>query len=137
MMTITLTTTAVAVCAVVVALVWLARKHQKLKRDYADIAEIVHGHNNDIRELYAAALTVDERINALIEQLSSSKEQISTLTTKVSEFNQQGENTNHPYSLAIQKVRSGASVSELMQNSGLSQDEAALLIRLHGTKSRL
>jgi hypothetical protein len=27
-------------------------------------------------------------------------------------------------------------VSELMQNSGLSQDEAALLIRLHGSKAQ-
>jgi uncharacterized protein YoxC len=139
MMTIAITTTAIAVCAVAVGLVWLSRKYSKLKRDYADIAEIVHGHNNDIRELYAAALTVDERINGLVEQLSSSREQISALATKISEFNQhsESENANHPYSLAIQKVRSGASVSELMQNSGLSQDEAALLIRLHGAKSHL
>jgi Protein of unknown function (DUF2802) len=45
--------------------------------------------------------------------------------------------STHPYSLAIQKARSGANVSELMQNSGLSQDEAALLIRLHGSKAPL
>ena len=50
---------------------------------------------------------------------------------------QHNEPSTHPYSLVIQKVRSGASVSELMQNSGLSQDEAALLIRLHGSKAPL
>jgi hypothetical protein len=34
----------------------------------------------------------------------------------------------------IQKVRSGASINDLMQSSGLTHDEAALLIRLHGSK---
>jgi hypothetical protein len=37
--------------------------------------------------------------------------------------------------MAIEKVRAGASINDLMQTSGLSHDEAALLIRLHGAKS--
>jgi len=129
LMTIIIAVIAGVVSLVVLALVWLVRKYLKLKRDYQDLAEIVHGYNNDIRELYAAALTVDERITATDGQISS-------LSAKVSDF-QQHEPSNHPYSEAIQKARSGASVSELMQNSGLSQDEAALLIRLHGSKTRL
>jgi hypothetical protein len=116
------------VSIIVIVLVLLVRKYLKLKRDYQDLTEIVHGYNNDIRELYAATLTVDERVAATDEQINS-------LSAKVSDF-QQHEPSSHPYSEAIQKARSGASVSELMQNSGLSQDEAALLIRLHGSKTR-
>jgi uncharacterized protein YoxC len=117
-----------ALAIVVIALVWLIRKHLRLKRDYQALSEIVHGLNNDVRDLYTATLTVDERISA-------TDEQINNLSEKVSDF-QQIEPSNHAYSLAIQKVRSGASVSELMQTAGLSQDEAALLIRLHGSKTR-
>ncbi|NOU22626.1 MAG: DUF2802 domain-containing protein [Methyloglobulus sp.] len=117
------------VCIIVMTLVWLVRKHIKINRTYSDIADIVHGNNNDIRELCAAKLTIDDRITAIERQLSALSENISD--------NQNNESSKHPYSLAIQKVRSGASVSELMQNSGLTQDEATLLIRLHGSDTRL
>jgi ABC-type transport system involved in cytochrome bd biosynthesis fused ATPase/permease subunit len=127
-MTIIVAIIAVVVCIMVVAFVCLVRKHQKLKRDHEDLTEIVHGHNNDLRELFAASLTMDDRMAAIDGQLR-------VLSAKMNDF-QQSEASNHPYSSAIQKVRSGASVSELMQNSGLSQDEAALLIRLHGAKPR-
>lgn len=129
LMTIIIAVITGVVSIIAVALVWLTRKHQKLKRDHADLTEIVHGHNNDNRELFATALTIDERMSAIDGQLR-------VLSAKISDY-QQNEHTNHPYGSAIQKVRSGASVNELMQNSGLSQDEAALLIRLHGSKARL
>jgi uncharacterized membrane protein YqgA involved in biofilm formation len=128
-----LTTIIIAIIAVVVgiiagALICLARKYQKLKRDYESLMEIIHGQNNDLRELYASALLVDDRISAIDERLKLLSELVSD--------SQHDDLSNHPYSLAIQKVKGGASVSELMQNSGLSQDEAALLIRLHGVKPR-
>jgi hypothetical protein len=119
---------AVVTGVVIIALVWLARTHLKLKHDYQVLADVVHGNNNDIADLYAAALTADGRI-------AVTDEQISVLCAKISDY-QHNEPSTHPYNLVIQKVRSGASVSELMQNSGLSQDEAALLIRLHGSKSQ-
>jgi hypothetical protein len=117
------------VIAVIIVLVLLIRTHLKLKHDYRILADVVHGHNNDITNLYAAALTVDG-------YMASRDEQISVLCAKISDC-QHNEPSTHPYSSVIQKVRSGASVSELMQNSGLSQDEAALLIRLHGSKTQL
>jgi uncharacterized membrane protein YccC len=121
LMAIIIAVVAGVVIIVVIALVWLVRTHLKLKHDYQVLADVVHGNNNDIADLLAAVLTADGRIAA------------SALCAKISDY-QHNEPSTHPYSLAIQKVRSGASVSELMQNSGLSQDEAALLIRLHGSK---
>jgi hypothetical protein len=116
------------VTGVVIVLVWLVRTHLKLKHDYQILADAVHGHNNDIADLFAATLTVDGH-------MAATDEQISVLCANISDY-QHNEPSTHPYSLVIQKVRSGASVSELMQNSGLSQDEAALLIRLHGSKAQ-
>ena len=127
LMTIIIAVVIGVVSTVVMVLVWLIRKYLNLKRDYQVLTEIVHGNNNDIRELYTTALTADERTAAIDEKLSVLSEKISAYP--------QNEPSNHPYSLAIQKVRSGASVSELMQTSGLSQDEATLLIRLHGSKA--
>jgi chromosome segregation ATPase len=126
--TIIIAITVAVVGIAAVALILLNRKHHKLKRDHEDLTEIMHGHNNDIRELFATTMAIDDRLNAIDGQLR-------VLSAKVSDV-QQSETSNHPYGSAIQKVRSGASVSELMQTSGLSQDEAALLIRLHGTKPR-
>jgi len=116
------------VIIMVIVLFWLVRAHLKLKHDYQTLADVVRGHNNDITDLCAAALTADG-------YMAATDEQISGLYAKFSDY-QHNEPSTHPYSQVIQKVHSGASVNELMQNSGLSQDEAALLIRLHGSKEQ-
>ena len=118
---------AIIIGVVIIVPIWLIRTHLKLKRDYQTLATIVYGHDNDIADLCAAALVVDGYRAATDEQLSA-------LNQKISDYQQKNESASHPYSQDIQKVRGGASVSELMQKSGLSQDEAALLIRLHGSK---
>jgi hypothetical protein len=119
---------AVVAGVVVIVLAWLIRTHLKLKYEYQALAEFVHGHNNDIANLCAAAQTTDRYLAAMDEQISD-------LSAKISNY-QHNDSSTLPYNLIIQKVRSGANVSELMQNSGLSQDEAALLIRLHGSKTQ-
>jgi septal ring factor EnvC (AmiA/AmiB activator) len=118
----------------VLAFVWLVRKHVKLKNEYEDLAEFVHTLNNEFRDVLTAMLTVEERMIATDLQLTALGDQIQTLAESLKDL-QQHETAGHPYSQAIQKVRRGASISELMQSSGLSQDEAALLIRLHGSKT--
>jgi len=111
-----------------IVLFWLVHAHLKLKHDYQTLTDAVRSQNNDISDLCAAALTADGH-------MAATDEQISVLYAKLSDY-QPNEPSNHPYSQVIQKVHSGASVNELMQNSGLSQDEAALLIRLHGSKAQ-
>jgi hypothetical protein len=116
------------IIVMVIVLFWLVRTHLKLKHDYQALADVVHGHNNDISDLCTSVLTADG-------YMAATDEQISVLYAKISDY-QHNEPSPHPYSQVIQKVHSGASVNELMQNSGLSQDEAALLIRLHGSKEQ-
>lgn len=109
-----------------IGLLWLVRKHLKLKRDYQAVRSQVQGITNDIAGLCLAGVTVDKRIAATDELLNA-------ILAKIDDF-QKNQPDPHAYSTDIQKVRSGASINELMQSSGLSHDEAALLIRLHGPK---
>jgi len=123
----------VIIVAMLVALVWLVRTQLKLRRDYQVLNDLVHGNSNDIAGLCSAALTMDSRIAAVDSRIGVTDGYIDDLAAKLAEVEQQEQSqSSHPYSGDIRKVRSGASVDELMRNSGLSHDEAALLIRLHG-----
>jgi len=125
---------AIAIVIMLVVLFWLVRTQRKLKHDYQVLHDIVHANTNDIVGLCTAALTVDGRIATVDNRIAVTDEQINDLATKLSEVEQNGP-LDHPYSVDIRKVKSGAGINELMQSSGLSHDEAALLIRLHGSKN--
>jgi hypothetical protein len=116
-------------------LIWLMIGYRKLKRNYSLLVEAVNRNSNDISGLCTAAITVDEHIGLTAEQLTELWEKIADL--KSTPTPTMPTEAPHAYSGDIQKVRSGASIHELMQSSGLSHDEAALLIRLHGSKSQL
>ena len=125
----------VIIVVMLVVLFWLVRAQLKLKHDYQALNDIVQSNSNDIAGLCSAALTVDSRIATVDNRIAVTDGQIDDLAAKIAEV-EQNDQSSHPYSGDIRKVRSGASVNELMQNSGLSHDEAALLIRLHGSKTQ-
>lgn len=114
-----------ALVTIVVALVWLAHAHLKLRGELRALTDIVQKNDKDIAGLYSSTLAADSR-------LSIADEQMRALLAKVSSF-QQNEQSVHPYDFIIQKIRNGASVDELMRDSSLCRDEAVLLIRLHGS----
>jgi len=124
LMTLIIAVVAGVVTVVVIALAWLIRAHLKLKRDYQALMDVVHGHNNDIADLCAAALSADGRIAA-------TDEQISALSEKISAYKHHepppppSPAAAIPFSLDIQKMHGGMNVNDLIQNSSLSQDEAA------------
>ncbi len=126
----------VTIVVMLMAFFWLVRTQLKLKHDYQLLNDIVHGNSNDIAGLCSAALTVDSRIAIVDNRIAVTDGQIDDLAAKIADSEQnQNDHSDHPYSIDIRKVKSGASVNELMQSSGLSHDEAALLIRLHGSKT--
>ncbi|MDP3330587.1 MAG: DUF2802 domain-containing protein [Methylococcaceae bacterium] len=124
---------AATVVIMLAVLVWVLRVNARLKRDLLRLEGIVKVNCNDIAGLCNAAVTVDNRIN-------KTESQFNELWGQLDQYQQQAERnieeSAHPYSGDIRKVRSGASVDELMQSSGLTHDEAALLIRLHGSSQR-
>jgi hypothetical protein len=116
------------------AVLWLSRLVWQLKRESANLTAIVDGNKNDIFGLCSAALTVNENTAKTHEQLHELKQQLTHVVEKISEL-EQSDFVNSPYNVDIRKIRDGASVEELMRQSDLSYDEAALLIRLHGGKA--
>lgn len=124
----------VAFIALLLVIFWLYRLVLEHKRIVANLTTIVESNKNDIYGLCSAALTVNENNASVHEQLHELKQQFAHLTDKIGEL-EQGDFMNNPYNVDIRKVRSGASVEELMKQSDLSYDEAALLIRLHGGKA--
>ena len=123
----------IAFIVVVLVILWLSRLVLKHKRTVENLTTLVESNKNDIYGLCSAALTVNENNASVHEQLHDLKQQLTHLTDKISKL-EQGDFWNNPYNVDIRKVRSGASVEELMKQSDLSYDEAALLIRLHGDK---
>ncbi len=125
----------VAFIAMLIALIWLSRSVWQLKRDSANLITLVDGNKNDVFGLCSAALTVNENTAIAHEQLHDLKQQLAGVLDKISELQQvQLVNVDSPYNVDIRKIRDGASIDELMHQSDLSYDEAALLIRLHGGK---
>ncbi|TAK61596.1 DUF2802 domain-containing protein [Methylobacter sp.] len=127
---------AVTIVVMLLLLLWLVRVQLKIKHDYQVLNDIVHSNSNDIAGLCSAALMIDNRIATVDDRIAATDGQIDNLAAKITEAAQNDQSSSHPYSGDIRKVRSGASINELMQNSGLSHDEAALLIRLHGSKTQ-
>lgn len=126
---------AIAFIATLFAVIWLSYLVRQLKRECANLTAIVNGNKNDIYGLCSAALTVNENTATTHEQLHDLKQQLAHVVEKTNELQhelQQNDFGSSPYNVDIRKIRDGASVEELMRQSDLSYDEAALLIRLHG-----
>jgi hypothetical protein len=114
-----------AVVTIVVALIWLVRAHLKLKDDYKALLGTVQGRAKDIAGLYSSVMMAENR-------LADADEQLRALSSLISAVQPAVEQPGDPYSAIIYKVRSGASVDDLMRECNLCRDEAVLLIRLHG-----
>ncbi len=120
-----LVTFIVITIVIVGVLVWLLQELGKLKRDYRVLSNDVARNNKDIAGLCSAAVSVDRRI-------THNNEQLKEVAEKVTDFEQYEQQASQPYYGAIQRVRDGATVEELVQQCGLSREEAVLLMRLHG-----
>lgn len=118
-------------------LLWLLRAYRRLKRQHRLSQETLRTLMNDLAGLCSAGVTVDQRMAGVDQRLNGFEEQLKKLGDGLENVRQlpyppSEPAEHHPYGSDIQKVKSGATISELMQNSGLTHDEAALLIRLHG-----
>jgi len=107
-------------------LLWLALEQRKLKAINQILAEQIDSMSTDIAGLCSAAITVDSRIAISAEKMADLLDKLGDYEHKESEAS--------PYHSVIQRVRSGASAQELIKECGLSREEAALLIKVHGSR---
>mgnify|MGYP000291142491 CR=1 FL=1 len=106
-------------------IIWLILEQNKLKVSQDNLLTQVDSMSNDIAVVCSTAVNVDMR-------LSQQSTQVDNVVKDVNQHKKIETEEKQPYSLAIQKVQSGASSQELIKECGLSREEAALLIKLHG-----
>lgn len=118
----------IVLVVVVLVLVWVVIEQRKLKEIFTRLSNNVERNNNDIAGLCSAAVSVDNRISENNEQLKDILVEAETV-----DFEQYNQQNGEPYFNAIRGAKDGANVEELVQQYGLSRDEAKLLVRLHGS----
>lgn len=120
---------AVLFLLIAIVLVRLWRGQIKLKQDVLALTAQLERSSDDVAGLCSAAVAVDKRLATNESRLSDMLETISA-----PHMSSQPSYDEEPqgYELAIEKIRRGANVEELVKSCGLTRDEAVLLVRLHG-----
>jgi len=88
-------------------------------------AEKIAGLQNQLSVLCVGAVGTDERILRFEQTLNKVKEHQNTLDL--------GGTSQHSYDHAIRLARKGVGINQLIDNCNLSDEEAHLINRLHGT----
>lgn len=125
---------AATVVVIAVVLLWLLRELKLLRREYRLLAEQLQSSKEDVAGLCAAAVVVDQHLSAHDAQLEGLITSVPAQQPAEPVVAQVAKSVEEPqeYDRAIQKIRRGAGVDELVKECGLTRDEAVLLIRLHG-----
>ena len=120
-----------------VALLRLWREQKKLKQALGDLHADIHRSSGDVAGLCSAALAVDKRLAANESRLSTVLDDLNTRQQaapppQTQVIAEDDDEQPQGYQKAIEKIRRGAGLEELVKSCGLTRDEAVLLIRLHG-----
>jgi len=107
-----------------IALLFLSLSHRKLKHQHAFMLEQFASLNRDLSGLCSAAVRVDTR-------LAESNMQVNSLVERIENYGSD-DIVSSAYQSVIEKVQEGISEQDIIKECGLSREEAALLIKLHG-----
>ncbi|TAN46393.1 MAG: DUF2802 domain-containing protein [Methylococcaceae bacterium] len=110
--------------AMALALAVCYRQVQHLRQEMAGMARRLSNQADDIAGLCSAALSVDQRLVQSEKRLGDLFDWMESQKTQ--------EKLNQPYHSAIDLIRRGGDVAQLVSQCGISREEAALLLRLHG-----
>lgn len=133
-------TLAVLCSLLAVALYKLWRGQRKLEQNLQNLTAQNQRSSDDVAGLCSAALAVDKRLAA---NESMMQEIILTVRNAVQPVYHEAEQEplaeepleqSQDYGMAIDKIRQGADVDDLVRICGLTRDEAMLLVRLHGRR---
>jgi len=114
------------------ALIYLWRQQNRLKHDVHALTKKLQSSIEDVAGLCSAAVSVDRRLMANESRLNGVLENLSAPQTEIVEDDVIEDDQPQGYELAIEKIRGGANVDDLVKTCGLTRDEAVLLVRLHG-----
>ncbi|MDD2762308.1 MAG: DUF2802 domain-containing protein [Methylomonas sp.] len=116
------------------ARLWRAQK--KLEQDLKVLSAQLESGNGDVTGLCSAAVAVDNRLAVYESRLNDLIDNIAD--TQAHSFGAEEAHeepvATQGYQHAIEKIRRGADIEELVRSCSLTRDEAMLLMRLHGKR---
>lgn len=116
-----------AALLLVIVFVALVRGYRQVRRLHQEVENLIKrlaGQTDDIAGLCSAALSVDQRLAQDEKRLGDLFDWVESQKTQ--------EKLNQPYHSAIDLIRRGGDAAQLVSQCGISREEAALLLRLHG-----
>jgi len=108
-------------------MVWLWRRQRMLEGKLQQCYQRQERQQLDIVGLCAAAVRIDQRLSNLSGRLGEIHEW-------AQELEHAGEQVDHSYQTAIERIAQGAGSEELVAECGFSREEAELLIRMNRNK---
>ncbi|MDT4330271.1 DUF2802 domain-containing protein [Methylomonas sp. MED-D] len=130
----------VAVVAMLLLMLRLLHDHRKLRQAYGLLEAQIQRNHDDLAGLCSAAVAVDRRLANADARLNSIAERVAERPRAALDTPAVAEAVERPaqgYEDVIAKIRRGVGVEDLVRDCGLTRDEAVLLTRLHGGRSRL
>lgn len=117
----------------------LKREHKILKQAVQALTERIQRSSDDVAGLCSAAVAVDRRLSVHESCLRDVQESVESQQTQAvfqSEYDRESmEDVENEapkvYEKAIERIRRGSTIDELVRSCGLTRDEAVLLMRLH------
>jgi hypothetical protein len=117
----------------------LKREHKILKQAVQALTEQIQRSSDDVAGLCSAAVAVDRRLSvyeSCLRDMQKSVESQQAQAVFQPEYDREsiGDVENEEpkvYEKAIERIRRGSTIDELVRSCGLTRDEAVLLMRLH------
>ncbi len=109
-------------------LIWLWARCRQQERRLEQLQRSHSGQQRDIVGLCAAAVRMDERIGELIHHFKE-------MHVQIQDMNHLPVHGQSSYQEAIERIDQGAGIDDLVEECGISKEEAALLIRMHRNES--
>ena len=119
--------TSVLILLLGIVLVVLIMRQGRLQREISDNKQQIESLQDELNALYVGAAGVGNHLARIESQLNNVSDR------------QEQQDVHDPgmqsYSQAIDLIHKGVGIDELMTQCGLLQEEAELLVRLHGSES--
>lgn len=121
---------------IVIMMMRLERELKKLRQDCDFLRAQIQRSGGDVAGLCSAAIAVDKRLSDSELQVNRILDHLESHTSAPQPPSEQvfvdEDEEPQGYALAIEKIKGGSSLDELVKSCGLTRDEAVLLMRLHG-----
>lgn len=118
---------ALALGSTAILLLWLWRRVSRLERQFQEYHQALTRLGSDLTEFRTLSAQAEEQLDEVVSKLER-------LGAWLKEREELASGEEPVYQAAVERIRRGADVEELVESLHLSREEAALLIRMHSLR---